>query len=169
MRVIDENGRVFGVVNVVDLLVVLFAAALLVAGYAVVTGAGPSSAGAADSTVNVTVTVKVAGASPPVVDRLEAGVTDRRDGVTHARITSVRTEPTPVLVENESGVFEGEHPWKTDVYVTAVLQVDDTERGYQFDGEPVKVGRNVTLSFPTVEATGRVVDVDAGGVTGDGG
>jgi len=65
MRIIDEKGRVFGRVNIIDLVVIVLAAAVVTAlGMKL---AGRSSAGVT-ATTKLTYTVKVAAVDPRVYD-----------------------------------------------------------------------------------------------------
>ncbi|WP_369685606.1 DUF4330 family protein [Salinibaculum rarum] len=72
MQIIDSEGRLLGYVNVVDALVLLFVLAVLVAGVALVTGAGDQLNQVEPSSEKVTVQV-VTTVSEPVSGHVNEG------------------------------------------------------------------------------------------------
>ena len=159
MEVIDEEGNLFGVVNVVDALVVLVVLSVVVAGVAL---AGPLSSAPADE-----------GESPP-----EEAV----------RYVTLDLGQLPAFVAediSEDEVLASSEPGGdltvTDVYVgptgsgnvsVAVrAEVEGVlaggEDAFEFDGQPVDENERLTLDGTTHELHGTVVSVEAEGKTLD--
>ncbi|WP_251344285.1 DUF4330 family protein [Haloplanus halophilus] len=152
MHLLDDQGRVFGIVNVIDLLAVLFALAVVVAGVALVFSGG--SGGDPDLGTRY-VTVDLGTQPDYVTERIDAGdaaayetgnltVTDvyatpaGGGGATvtiRARVVGQRAaespDSAPLSVAGDALLLGRELPVETDEYrvsgtVTAVERGDDT-------------------------------------------
>jgi len=137
MPIIDEEGRLFGTLNIIDALVVLFVLAVAVAGVALVTGGGSS-----DETPTRTVVVDVGQQPDYVVDAIEEG--------------SVGTSEV-VAVENKT-VIPGEG--NDRLRLTVTLAVTENADGLpSFAEERLYVGRQVQLDLRTTIVSGTVIDM----------
>jgi len=141
MNVLDEQGRLFGRVNVVDALVVVFAVAVVIAGVALVYG-GPSD-GPRD-TMHVTLVSE--NTSATALDRgeidLESGtLVGARRGTT-AAITDVHRTAGP------------------RVYLRTALDGTRADDGFRYEGEPVRLGDTVVVANDRTRATTRIVERD---------
>jgi hypothetical protein len=158
MEGIDENGRVFGVVNVIDLLVVLLVLAVVAAGVALVLGSGD---GGGDDTQSETATITiradsvqpyVADAVPPVGDLEGGNVTG---------IENKTVEPATIVTTNSTGdVLVREHPRLKTVTVTVTVNVSRTEGTLVYDQQRLKIGNSVSLDLNTVDLRGNVTAVE---------
>jgi hypothetical protein len=144
MGVIDDEGNLFGVVNVVDALVVLLVLAVVAAGAAFVLGGD--------------------GEEPP----------EPEQAVRYATL-DLGTQPTYVadLVERGDHVDygDGENLEVTDVYVTDAgdqkrvlvrLALETTlqdDEKFTFDGDPPRVGRELSIATNEYSTAGRVTSV----------
>ncbi|KAB7514641.1 DUF4330 family protein [Halosegnis rubeus] len=137
MELLDEHGRVFGIVNIIDLLVVLFVLAVAVAGIALVVGSDESGE-PSEQQVTRTVTVEL-GTHPP-------------DGA--------------ALIESGTVTFAGQNHTLTGVYrtptddgirIVAAVRVDGIVEDDVFttEGAELRYGtvRRLTTPAYTVEAT----------------
>ncbi|WP_340100760.1 DUF4330 domain-containing protein [Salinibaculum salinum] len=155
MEVIDENGRVFGVVNVIDLLVLLLVLAVVAAGVALVLGSGASEAESETATITVradSVQPYVADAVPPVGDL---------DGGSVTSIENKTVEPATIVTTNSSGdVLVREHPRLKTVTLTVTVDVSQTDGTRVYDEQSLKVGKGVSLDLHTVDLRGNVTAVE---------
>ncbi|MFC6722101.1 DUF4330 family protein [Halobacteriaceae archaeon SHR40] len=148
--VLDKNGRLFGLVNVVDLLVVLLVVAVVVAGAALLLGGG---AGEADSRY---ATIDLGTQSNFVAEQITPGDEFEPEGTSHSiTITDVYRS------EQEGGV-----------HVTVRARVNGTTMDpdepddsptFQFRGEPVRLGRTLTIQTEDYEVDGNVTQLEQTG------
>jgi hypothetical protein len=130
MELIDEKGRLFGRVNIVDALVVLFAIAVLAAGAALVLGGSDTP----DTSERMHVTVETA-------DQSATAVTSGRvtyDGA-DANVTDVYRTPNRT-------------------YLRVALDGTRTDDGFQFDRQHVRLGDTPTVATETAVAGGAVTE-----------
>jgi hypothetical protein len=141
MEVLDEEGRLFGAVNVVDALVVVFAVAVILAGAALVFD-NPNEA--PDDTMHVTLVSENTSATAlePADVTLQSGtLTGARRGAT-AIVTDVHRAHGP------------------RVYFRVALDGTRTDEGFRFNGEPVRTGDTVVVANDRTRATTRIVERD---------
>ncbi|MUV85224.1 DUF4330 family protein [Natronomonas sp. CBA1123] len=130
MELIDEKGRLFGRVNIVDALVVLFAIAVLAAGAALVLGG--SDAPDTSERMHVTVETPNQSATTFTPERVTYDGAD-------ANITDVYRTPNRT-------------------YLRVALDGTRTEDGFQFDSKHVRLGDTPTIATNTVVAGGTVTE-----------
>jgi hypothetical protein len=142
MELIDEKGRLFGRVNIVDALVVLFAIAVLAAGAALVFGEDPN---ANETEPN---------SDAPPADTLH--------------VTLVTTDDAATTLETENVTVGDERATVTAIHRTpgprsflrVALEGVRTEQGFQFAGNPVRVNQGYTVMTETARVGTRVVERD---------
>ncbi len=143
MEVIDEEGRLFGLVNVVDAVALLLVVAVVVAGASLVLSGGEDPAPEPTpepDLENRTVSLAVGQVSPAVAALVEPG------GVTVAG-----REATITDVYRTPGGGESAR-----VFVRLRLPGRATEEGFLVDGSPVRYGRQLAVDTPAYRLTGRV-------------
>ncbi|WP_159904884.1 DUF4330 family protein [Salinirussus salinus] len=137
MPIIDDEGRLFGTVNIIDALVVLFVLAVVVAGVALLTGGGSS-----DETPTRTVVVDVGQQPGYVIDAIEEG--------------SVETSDI-VAVENKAIASGGGND---RLRLTVTLAVTENADGLPtFAEDRLYVGRQVQLDLGTTIVSGTVIEM----------
>lgn len=144
MEILDEEGRLFGRVNIVDALVVLFAVAVVVAGAALVFGDSPEAQPGPDSgqqPENATLYVTLY-ANGDETTGFESGEV-QLDGAS-ANITDVHRTIGPRS------------------YFRVALNGTETDEGFRFDGNRVRRGGGFTLTDNTTRTNARVVERDVG-------
>lgn len=139
--VIDEKGRLFGYVNIIDLLALLLVIAFIVAGAAFVTGDG-GSAEPATTQQQVTFTAEV---SPEVAAAME-----------NRPVTSESVVSIDMLQTDERRVWSnGEFETVVSLQFTATLVVTPTDNGLRFEGDRLLIGEQyrLDLGYTILEAT----------------
>lgn len=137
MRLLDEEGRLFGRVNVVDALVVVFALAVIVAGAALVftDDAGTETPEPDEATMHVTL---VTGGDAATV-----------------------LEPGEVALDGRSANVTDVHPTEGPrVYLRVALDGTETEAGFRFAGDRVRLDDRFTVVTNTTRTDSRVVQRD---------
>ncbi|GAB7008074.1 DUF4330 domain-containing protein [Halorubrum trueperi] len=148
MELIDDDGNLFGVVNVIDALVVLLVLAVGVAGVALVFGGDDA---APEPETNTTYATLDMGTQPTyIVDAINEGDTYEPDGSSTATITDVHLTPR----DNEIGVtlrvaLDGE-PGDTLTYANAPPRLGRTlaieTNQYEIEGQIRAVGGSDALA-----------------------
>jgi hypothetical protein len=136
MEVVDEDGRLFGAVNVVDALVVLVVLAVALAGVALVTS------GETVDTETRYVTLDLGTQPEFVTDQIDVGDTSTlEEQFGNLTITDLYLSPSP-----------------SGVRATARVAVTGraTEDQFTFDGEPLRIGRRLVFQNDTYVVNGTI-------------
>lgn len=166
MKIINEKGKLFGLINVVDLLV-------LVATIAVVAGVGyklfaPQIAEATSKQVPMTVVVRVRGATPFLVEEVQ-----RNDQVgkkivsgssyTTATITDMRIEDYVQQVTTADGrIVDATDPSKKDIIFTIETTVAEDTAAPSIGTQEVRAGRTMIVKTNDFETAGNIDSVQIG-------
>ena len=145
MPVIDDEGRLFGTVNIIDALVVLFVLAVAVAGFALLSGGTPSEPATRYATVDL-------GTHPDfVADQVSAGDQLAEDADGNLTVTDVYYTP------GSDG--------QVRVIVRAELQgsVSAESETFQYTGRALQRGGDLPIQTPDYEVTGTVTRLDRNG------
>ena len=142
MNVIDDEGRLFGAVNVVDALVVLFVVAVIVAGAALVFGGDPEPEPEVETTY---ATLDVGATQPYIVESISEGDTYNATDDSTLRITDVYLAP------------QGGH---TRVHLRVALEGTLNDQGsLVYANAPPRLGRTLDITTDRYEITGQIRDV----------
>ena len=143
MNLIDDDGNLFGVLNLVDALVVLVVLAVVVAGVAFVLSSGSDDTAPDTATRYATLDL----------------------GTQPAYVATLVTEGDTVAPS------DAENLTVTDVYATdtddgrhlyARVRINGTsDDAVTYDGDPLRVGRDLSLTTPDYAADGTITAVDA--------
>ena len=156
MKVLDNHGRLFGTVNIIDALAVLLVLAVAAAGTAFVLGTDDQPTGPTEQPTS-TVTLEITEVQPYVADAIPEGPI-KTDAVAAVENKSVR--PAEVIVADQNGTLhEREHPRKKTVTLAVSLNttVEDDETLY--NGKPLEIGRQLTLDLGPVTVKGNVTNL----------
>ncbi|MFC7227990.1 DUF4330 domain-containing protein [Salinirubellus salinus] len=154
MQLLDDDGRLFGIVNVVDALAVLLFVSLLVAGVAVVGGFGSESEPATRyATVELGEQPVYVAQQLSVGDRSSAGPQAGNVTVTDLSVSGASEPGTATVyarVEIEGALAERE---------------DGPGQRFTYADRPLPVGSTLAITGAEYETNGTVVSLDAGGET----
>lgn len=156
MSIFNEKGKLFGLVNPIDLLVVLLILAL--AG-GVVYKTKFSTAGTAAKTVYATIRIPlvipdVAG-KPRVGDKIVSG-----QSYSDVVITNVKVVPSQVVTSRADGQrFLATDPWNKDLYVTVKGKTGIPDAEINMGGQEIRAGKDFYVKSLTYELKGTIVDV----------
>lgn len=166
MKIINEKGKLFGVINIVDLLV-------LVAAIAVIAGVGyklfaPQIAEATSKQVPMTVVVRVRGATPFLVEEVERNSQVGKKIVsgssyTEAVITDMQIEPYDQQVTTADGqIVTARDPDKRDLVFTIETTVAEGTAAPSIGTQEVRAGRTFIVKTNDFETTGNIDSVQIG-------
>lgn len=168
VALIDEDGRLFGLVNIVDLLVVLVVIAMVAAGWALLAGGAEPQA---DQTENTTTVVRVEATQlqPYVAEAVPNGSVGGREVVA---VHSKTVEPATVFVPDQNGQLRvREHPRLKTVTLRVELNTTRTGNGLQFEDveqtgsgpivreRPLRIGSELRLDLGDVAIRGNVTEI----------
>lgn len=157
VEVLDERGRVFGLVNIIDLLVVLLVSSTLVAGLALVTSDDTEDEPLQPPEEQIILDVTVQHLEPYIVDAIPApGTTDDST----LRIVDVSTTPARIITNDSTGTpHVHDHPWRQTVDIRVEVSASRDGDTLQYNGNRLVVGTHVTLDLGTVVLQGDVTNI----------
>ena len=164
MKIINEKGKLFGIINVVDLLV-------LVAAIAVVAGVGyklfaKQIKEVASPQVSLTMTVRVRGATPFLVNEVQRNSQVGKQIVsgnsyTNAVITDMQIEDYVQQVTTADGrIANALDPSKKDLVFTIETTVPEGTASPTIGTQEVRAGRTFIVKTNDFETTGNIDMVD---------
>lgn len=144
MDVIDDDGDLFGAVNIVDALVVLLVVAVVVAGVAFVFADSPEPEPGTDTTY---ATLDMGTQPAYIADAINEGDTYAPDGASTLTITDVHLSPRG-----------------SDIGVTlrVKLQGEATDDAMTYANAPPRLGRTLTIVTSQYEVSGQIRAVGDG-------
>jgi hypothetical protein len=160
MSLIDNKGRLFGIINIID-LAVLLAVVLLAGGVVYKFLLKPGDTGGKGNTKTYTVTVKCPMVPESAATRLSKG--DRifySDTYVNGEVESVRYEDAKEAVLTADGQYvTATHPYLKDVYVTLKVFDDPSSDAIMLGKYQVNLGKDFTMKTTRVEIMGVVIDI----------
>lgn len=165
MKLIDEKGKLFGKVNLVDILVVILVVGL-VAGVGVrltskkLNANGGNPLTSKDQYCYVTVFSSLV--VPEIADNLKVG--DKlvaNNAYTDAEVVSVKSEPAAYVgVNSEGKAVYSEHPIWKDVTVVVKEKVDPSSVILKVGNQEARIGYNYILKTQTVETNCKIRGIE---------
>ncbi len=176
---IDEKGRLFGKLNIIDLLAVLAALVLLVvlafqlAGQSAAEGASPTptptpSPTADPGTSVIEYTVKYSRMDPAVYEKVKESfdggdrqfMTNGGLEVEGSEVIGLRAEPFVITVAGADGkVFTQTDPYYLDVYFTARSETSNAITN-RVNTQEVRIGRTFIIKTRNYELGGLIIACD---------
>ncbi len=154
---IDEKGRLFGKVNLLDIFFVLLFIVAIAAVFLLFGGQGGN-----DSTLPVTYTLEVRNEDAAYFDNVHVGE-QVVDGVTKARmgkIVGFTKKQAHVLEQanNKMAIFTPEGYY--DGYITILVDATVSYPDLIADGQPIKIGEEVAYRSESLAMRGYIVAID---------
>lgn len=164
MGILDEKGRLFGRVNIVDLLIILVIVALAgrVAYGRILDYVAPAISA---EKVEIEVELLVSGVRQATIDVLQPG-TNLYHTQTNAYLgvlTDLRIEPAEIMIQlPDGGIIESTSAIRYDVYMTVKGPARITERVILLGNTEIRVGTRVPLQsrLASVAATVMAIRTD---------
>ena len=165
MSIIDKKGRLFGKVNIVDLLVIL---AVLFIGVGLVWNKfGAKISGEESKRVKMTTQLRIKGASDfmfellqnesPVGKQLVSGTEYLKD----TNVEAIRFENyTTQVVTDDGRIILAEDPTRQDIYITVTSYVQKGSLINKIGNQEVRVGRTMTFKVDNFETYANIIDVE---------
>ncbi len=167
MKLIDEKGRIFSKVNIVDLIVILVIIAVIAAAAVKITTGRATDSVAGDeaaqseqqycyATIIARLQPEEVGENLKVGDHLVAN-----GGYTDAEIVDVQMKPADYVGVNAEGqTVKSEHPMWKDVTVVAKQKLDPSDVTLKLGGQEIRVGYDFILKTQMVETKATVRNIE---------
>lgn len=152
MKIIDEKGKLFGLINIIDLLVLLAIVAIIVVGASRMSGPQVTSR----QTQSGEVVYEIANIRQVAVDSINEGDNlyhyDKGDLI--GEIVDKRVEPYEEMLEHEGIWHSVEMPDRYSVYITVRGQIEETQDYYDIGNMQTRVGGQYRLKNKNFTAFG---------------
>lgn len=164
MKIVNEKGKLFGIINIVDLLILIIIIAVVGGvGWKLL---GPQVADKVSSQVDMTAKVVVIGAAPRLVAEI-----DRQDLIGQrlvggneylpATIEDIQIEDYVIqAVTAEGTIVDARDPSKKDVTFTLKTKVPAGTPSPKIGSQEVRAGKTFIVKAQTFEVSGTIRSVD---------
>lgn len=168
MKVIDNKGRLFGKLNLIDLLVILLVLALAVAVVLKVTGHGADKDAKVDysqgdiNSLEYTVICKVVNRIllPSLQEEIGNQLMSNGELVEDCRILDIKVDPCMERIILDDGTVKTvENPLYCDLTFTIGGTAPYAENAYHVGSQEVRVGKSHIVKTTTMELTGTVIEM----------
>ncbi len=166
MKIVNEKGKLFGVINVIDLVILLCIALVAVA--AVYKFAAPAASDVIAPKSDMTVTMRVRGAMDYLEEevlKLEAGErlimgSDYVD----AEVVSVESVPYLSAATSDEGKFiTAEDPQKSDLLIKIHAKQSKNDPILKIGNQEIRIGRGFIFKTQTIEVNAIIEKVEFDG------
>ncbi|MBR5543286.1 MAG: DUF4330 domain-containing protein [Oscillospiraceae bacterium] len=167
MKLVNEKGKLFGIINVVDLIILL--CIVLVAGGLVYKFAAPAATSVIAPKADMYVTMRVRGA----MDYLDAEVRKLTEGtrliagsdyIADAEVVSVESLPYLAAVTTADGkVVTAEDPQKSDLIIKVRAKQSKNDPILKIGTQEIRIGRGFIFKTQTVEVNAIIETVEFDG------
>ncbi len=163
-KIIDQKGKVFGLINVIDLSVILILlsfAPLIFIGYKII---GQTKEKEMRDKKSVTIKIKLAEVEPEFISIVSKGDVER-DSLGNKigeliAISSIKPSKVWVIVDNKM-LATIDHPVKKDIIVDVRVSCTKNKGVLYYKSDPVKIGNAIVLSTDIYNLSGLVVGFKA--------
>lgn len=158
MKLIDQKGRLFGIINVIDLLVLLVI--LLIAGGAFFKLRG-GDVKADSGTTDVLYTVKALNKLPFVAENLKEGDTLMYGNLfVEGKIESVWFEDATYAVPSDDGTLvAAKDPINKDIYITIRAKLNMNASVPKLANQEIRVGSAHSIKTSDTEVAGYIQEI----------
>lgn len=166
MKLIDEKGRIFSKLNIVDLIVILVIIAMIAAAAVKVTSGSASQESGGNTeqteeqycyaTIIARLQPEEVGNNLKVGDHLVAN-----GGYTDAEIVDVQMKAADYVgVNSEGETVKSEHPMWKDITIVAKQKLDPSDVTLKLGGQEIRVGYDFIIKTQMVETKATVRNIE---------
>lgn len=160
-KIVDDKGRLFGKVNVVDMLVIAVIVAVLGAVIYRVTSSAMNADGTnivTDPQTDVYISLYANSVVPEVAEALKVGDKLVNGGkFIDAEIVSIETTPAAYITTNSDGEpLQMEHPMWNDIYVVVKGKASPSSPTLKIDNQEIRINYTYLLKTQVAEVNCRI-------------
>ena len=159
MKIIDKKGRLFGLINIVDLLVIILLLALVMVG---VKRFGNKAAVGEATTKKGVITAEVKDVRDVTANNIKVGdpIYDYDKGTYLGKIVTAEVEPYKDKTEYQGKFYNAEVPDKFRVIITIDADVKETQDFYQVGTEQVRIGAEMRIKNKSITTFMTILGVE---------
>ena len=158
MKIIDEKGKLFGLINIIDLGVIILLIGLMPMvyfGYKILRGE--------DATIKEYATVKVEfqALSMQVVNVMKEGdIQKDSSGAVIAKLTKIyKIEPADMVIFENNIPIKVDGSKRKDILAELYIKCTNAIESVYYNDNPLKIGKEIVFSPHLYEAKGAVLDI----------
>ena len=162
MKIVNDKGKLFGLINVVDLIIVI--AVVLVVGAIIWQLVGNQVNEVVSNKVEVKAELVVEDVTPEFVEevirqdligqRLVSG-----SAYLAAKISDIWVEDRQVIIQNEGNLIEVIDPSNKNIHFNITTAVADTA-SFKIGVQELKLGKTIILKTQTFESDAKILAID---------
>ncbi len=158
MRILDRKGRLFGILNIIDLAVLLIVGAIIIFGFSRM----DSGIVTTSETKTGTVTYEIADIRQVTVDQINVGdpVYHYDKGTYIGTISNVEIQPFRERIDYNGRWVEADVPRKFVALIDVEAELTESEEFYTAGGEQTRVGIQYRLKNKNFASFGVCVDLE---------
>jgi len=159
MKIINEKGKLFGIINIIDLIVIVVLALLITGGVKRVKTTRPDMV---SETKKATVTIEISEIRNATVEGLAVGdpIYHYDKGNYFGKIVDVKVEPFKEAVESDGKWVNREVPEKYVATLTVEAEAVETPDVVIIGGEQTRIGHQFRLKNKKVAVFGTILGVE---------
>lgn len=158
MHIIDNKGRIFGLINIIDLLVILVILAVVTR---FGTGIHQSSAGSQVKEIEAILYVKEVKDATANVIKVGDTVKETKTNGVLGKVTDVEVKPSETLVETADGrIVVYPNPVLKDVYITVKGTGSVNENAIVLGSNEIRIGTSLQIKTNIYSVTSTVIEIN---------
>ena len=159
MKIIDKKGRLFGLINIVDLLIIVLLLALVAVG---VNRFGNKAAVGEATTKKGVITAEIKDVRDVTAKNVKVGdpLYDYDKGTLIGKIITAEVEPYKDKTEYQGKFFNAEVPDKYRVIVTIDADVKETQDFYQVGTEQIRIGAEMRIKNKSITSFMTILGIE---------
>lgn len=153
MKIMDDKGRFFGKINIIDILVILFIILIIAVGVKFVYFK--------ESTIELT-TVDILKKNQDQwrLDAISKGDIQIKDEEVIAKIIKLETKPSQMIITTDDGeIIIKDHPIKKDIFLTIELISEFDRDQRRFNNQVLLIGNGLRFQTEKYNIKGTIVDM----------
>lgn len=159
MKIIDKKGRLFGLINIVDLLIIVLLLALVAVG---VKRFGNKAAVGEATTKKGVITAEIKDVRDVTAKNVKVGdpIYDYDKGTLIGKILTAEVEPYKDKTEYQGKFFNSEVPGKYRVIMTIDADVKETQDFYQVGTEQIRIGAEMRIKNKSITSFMTILGIE---------
>ena len=159
MKIIDKKGRLFGLINIVDLLIIVLLHALVAVG---VKRFGNKAAVGEATTKKGVIAAEIKDVRDVTAKNVKVGdpIYNYDKGTLIGKILTAEVEPYKDKTEYQGKFFNAEVPDKYRVIVTLDADVKETQDFYQVGTEQIRIGAEMRIKNKSITSFMTILGIE---------